>query len=212
MRDKVMRWGFGVSFLVHGVALGLFVPVVTPLTDPSIATRTIFLGAVLETRDITFSGRGAAANAVTVSTPAVAPTPRVEDILSVKPQWPSSRTSPVRRVVPTEEVSLTSPSLVREIVLRPGNSSTYLRDIDLKGLWVMAERREVIGNVDLRVLLNARGEVQEINKISGSGDPFFDLVLMGVLKKAVFDTSRVSGGYWLKVRFMVRPESGHVSD
>jgi TonB family protein len=76
----------------------------------------------------------------------------------------------------------------------------------------MAYKRDVIGNVDLRVLLNARGEVQEIKKISGSGDPFFDLALLGVLRKAVFDTSRVSGGYWLKIKFRVRAESGYVPD
>lgn len=212
MKDQAMRWGFGVSFLVHGVAFGLFVPVVMPLPDLSVVTRTVFLGAVLEARDIAFSDRGMTAKTIAVVSPVPVPAPRVEDILSVKPQWPSIRTFPVQNQAPFEAVSLASPSLVREIILRPGSASAYLHDIDLKDLWIMAERREVIGHVDLRVLLNTKGEVQEIKKISGSGDPFFDLVLMGVLRKAVFDTSRVPGGYWLKVKFVIRSESDYVPD
>ncbi len=216
MRDKALNWGFGVSLCLHALALVVFVPVIRPVSQRPIVTRAAFLGVVLGERDLSFFARAQKGPGSGESLPSVSPNqPRVQGLVSLKPQWSSAATLPQGAFSILESVEPrggASPAPVRELTLDFSSANEYLLGADFKELERLARRREIAGSVDLRVLLNARGQVQEVQKVAGSGDPYVDLALTSVLRRSIFNTERVPGGYWLRVKFVLKSGEAHVRD
>lgn len=84
--------------------------------------------------------------------------------------------------------------------------SNFVYNVDFSDLRYFASREELSSAIDFKVILNQKGEVVDIRKIAGSGDPSLDLNVMLKLKVAVFRSSSFSwaAGEWLNVRFKVK--------
>lgn len=213
----LLSGGLILSLAAHFLSAFFFAPSLQPLALAPVRGEADFLGALLTETDFASPGRSVRpVRSVILQEPDLSGEARSQkiDSLSSKPEARFSEdlssqekksTYPVR--VPSKRVPGmdTSPSQwPKEVVFGFKDYADQLYAVDLSELEKVAGNEELGGVVDLKVLVGRGGEVLEVKKMSGCGDPAFDLNLILKLKKSVFKSIGALEPIWVRVKFKLR--------
>lgn len=197
-----------VSFLCHLVVLFMFAPVL--IIHPSAGTQKqfIFLGNMLSEGDVMPSPLCLAAG--------VSKTKRVE-VLDFSKRGAPPKISPeafkpnAAMPLPGRPLGRVVPVVVAGETQEAGRVAfgfldfdQYLYQADFSDLKKAASRDEVAAAVDVTVTFDENGQVVQVSKSAGSGDPALDLALMHKLKKAVFRKQWIPAQRLLSVRIRLK--------
>ncbi len=200
--------GLGTSLLWHFFWSFLVVPVVVPPKQSAyLASRSIFLGSILNDADLSgYKVAGESENkrfsfpvdlsrdVYFTKDPSSLSKPKTE-IASVKKPSPAMQT-----LIPSDKISK---GPVKSVVFGMHDYSDYLDHVDFGELSRISYREDIASYINLRLLVGQAGSVEDIKKVSGCGDPIVDLYIIRKLKTAIFKEF-VGRGKWLDVRIKLK--------
>ena len=204
------------DFFIHGILASLLwhfswvlilFPIVRYPQYRAPVTRAIFLGSILNRDDFDVSGSKEIEQKITSKTPVDLSRSDYFIKTLAMPQKPkASLVYQAKRVFPDR--------LFREFDRQPVDTSAvvvfglhdfarYLDNVDFAELKRVSTREDLREGIDLELTLGDGGVIDNVEKISGSGDPVLDLYILRKFKTAIFKE------FWpvdkpVRVRFNIR--------
>ncbi|MBI5872802.1 MAG: hypothetical protein HZB36_01490 [Candidatus Omnitrophica bacterium] len=196
-----------ISLLGHLLWTFLIVPVIKSPIPALHISRSVFLGSILKSEDIS----GYQSSAFRVEKKFSFP----EDMSRgnyfnksfsafYKPKAPVPLSSEIKELPRSSTLELSSPAASSaDIVFGISDFSRYLDNVDFAELKRVSSREDVSGSILVQVLLREGGLVEDIRVKAGSGDPLVDLYIIRKLRTAVFKEF-LPNSRWVNVRIRIK--------